>query len=308
MTERTAEHVEFEAKPQDGLARLPRADQPGRGRPRRAADYWIRRPGLALATVMLALVVLAALFPAALTSRDPLAQAPGDRLTGPGARHPFGTDELGRDLFSRVVHGCALSLEATALAVAVGLFVGSAIGLLAGYAGGRLDEVLMRVTDVLLAVPGLLLSLALVTALGFGTLKVAVAVGVTSVATFARIMRSEALRVRAAPYVEAARATGARWYWVLVRHVLPNASGPVLVYAVVDFGAVVLQVSALSFLGYGAAPPAPEWGALVAGGRDYLTTAWWLTTLPGLTIAAMVLAANRVARALEGEAAEEVPR
>ena len=273
-------------------------------RTRRAVLFWLARPGLALSVVLVALVLVATLFPGLLTSSDPLASVPGQRLQPPSSTHPFGTDQLGRDLFARVVHGCSLTLRATGLAVAVGLVAGSVLGLLSGYLGGVVDDALMRLTDVLLAVPGLLLSLALVTALGFGTVEVAIAVGITSVAMFARIMRAEVLRVAGTPYVEAARAGGVRWYAVLLRHVVPNAAAPVLVYAAVDFGAVVLQVSSLSFLGYGARPPQPEWGALVAGGRDYLATAWWLTTLPGLTIAATVLAANRIARALDGEAKE----
>ncbi|MCM3810090.1 ABC transporter permease [Streptomyces sp. DR7-3] len=273
-------------------------------RGRAAARFWLRRPGLVAAVAVLAVVLLAAFFPGLFTGRDPLSGVPAERLRGPSLHHLFGTDQLGRDLFSRVVHGAALSLKATSLAVAVGLVAGSALGLAAGYVGGLLDDALMRIADVLLAIPSLLLSLALVTALGFGTVKVAVAVGVTSVAGFARIMRAEVLRVREATYVEAARSSGSRPLAVLLRHVLPNASGPVLVYAAVEFGTVVLAVSALSFLGYGAEPPAPEWGSLVSGGRDYLATAWWLTTLPGLTIAATVLAAGRVSRALDGEAKE----
>ncbi|OPF71828.1 peptide ABC transporter permease [Streptomyces antioxidans] len=273
-------------------------------RRRAAARYWVRRPGLVVAVAVLVAMLLAAFFPGLFTGRDPLSGVPAERLQPPSLHHLFGTDQLGRDLFSRVVHGSALSLKATSLAVAVGLVAGSALGLTAGYVGGLLDDALMRIADVLLAIPSLLLSLALVTALGFGTVKVAVAVGVTSVAGFARIMRAEVLRVREAAYVEAARSSGSRPLSVLLRHVLPNASGPVLVYAAVEFGTVVLAVSALSFLGYGAEPPAPEWGSLVSGGRDYLATAWWLTTLPGLTIAATVLAAGRVSRALDGEAEE----
>ncbi|MGN5633848.1 ABC transporter permease [Streptomyces sp. AC154] len=271
---------------------------------RRTVRFWLARPGLVLSVLFIALVLLAALHPAALAGGDPLTGVPEDRLRPPDAEHLLGTDQLGRDLFTRLVHGSSLTLRAAALAVLVGLVTGSLTGLVSGAAGGWVDGVLMRLTDVLLAVPGLLLSLALVTALGFGTIEVAVAVGVTSVAMFARIMRAEVLRVARTTYVEAARASGTRWYGVLLRHVLPNAAGPVLVYAAVDFGAVVLQVSSLSFLGYGARPPAPEWGSLVAGGRDYLATAWWLTTLPGLALAATVLAANRIARALDGEAKE----
>ncbi|MFJ3612014.1 ABC transporter permease [Streptomyces hydrogenans] len=305
MTELTTPPRTRAATTEDPATAKPAAPRPGTpSRARRALAFWLGRPGLLLSAALLAVVLLAALFPALLTSRDPLAGIPGERLLPPGTDHPFGTDQLGRDLYARVVHGSALTLRATGLAVAVGLVAGSLVGLLAGYLGGRADDALMRLADVLLAVPGLLLSLALVTALGFGTVEVAVAVGVTSVAMFARIMRTEVQRVARTPYVEAARAAGVRWYTVLLRHVLPNAAAPVLVYAAVDFGAVVLQVSSLSFLGYGARPPQPEWGALVASGRDYLAPAWWLTTLPGLTIAATVLAANRIARALDGEARE----
>jgi len=166
--------------------------------------------------------------------------------------------------------------------------------------------VIMRVVDVLLSIPALFLSLALVTALGYGTVEVAVAVGIASVAAFARVMRAEVLRVRTAVFVEAAHSSGARWYSVLARHVLPNSLGPVLVLATLELATAVLAVSSLSFLGYGAKPPTPEWGSLVATGRDFLGSGWWLTTLPGLVVVATVLAANRIARALEraqGEAA-----
>jgi peptide/nickel transport system permease protein len=272
---------------------------------RRRARFWLTRPGLLLSVLLIAVLLPAAFFPRLLTSRDPLAAAPRDKLLPPGSGHPFGTDQLGRDVFCRVVHGSLLTLQASGLAVLVGLVVGSLTGLLAGYLGGVVDDALMRLTDVLLSIPGLLLSLALVTALGFGTVKVALAVGVTSVSTFTRIMRAEVLKIARSSYVEAAHASGTRWPAILLRHVLPNAAGPVLVYAAIDFGAVILQVSSLSFLGYGAQPPTPEWGSLVSDGRNYLATAWWLTTLPGLVIAATVLAANRIARALDGDDTEE---
>ncbi|WP_406131183.1 ABC transporter permease [Streptomyces sp. NBC_00989] len=268
---------------------------------RRVRGFLVRRPGLLLSVLIVVLVVLASFWPDLFTSKDPLQGVPSENFRGPSGAHWFGTDELGRDVFSRVVHGAQLSLKATLIAVAVAFVVGSLIGLVAGFVGRWVDDVLMRFVDVLLSIPALFLSLALVTALGYGTVKVAVAVGIASVASFARVTRSEVLRVRQAVFVEASRSCGSRWYSVLGRHVLPNAAGPVIVLATLDFGSSILAVSALSFLGYGAPPPAPEWGTLISDGRNYLANAWWLTALPGLAIAATVLATNRIARALDGE-------
>lgn len=258
-----------------------------------------RRPGLVLSVLVVVLAAVSAVAPGLFTGYDPLSGVPREKLRPPSAAHLFGTDETGRDVFSRVVHGAGLSLSATLTAVLIALVMGSLLGLIAGARGGWVDTVLMRLTDVLLAVPAILLSLALVTALGFGTTKVAVAVGVANIANFARLMRAEVLRVRTGVYVEAARAAGVRPLAVLARHILPNATGPVLVLAVLQVGTAVLEISSLSFLGYGATPPTPEWGSLVAQGRAFLASAWWMTTLPGLVIAAVVLSANRISAALE---------
>lgn len=279
-------------------APLDQPDEQTRGRFAWVGDL-LRRPGLLLALVWIGFVLVAAFVPQVLAPGDPLTGVPADKLQAPSSAHWFGTDQLGRDLYTRVVHGTQLTLEAALVAVGVGLLVGAVVGLVAGFVGGVFDDVVMRVVDVLLSIPALLLSLALITALGFGTVKVAIAVGLASVATVSRIMRSEVLRVRSSVYVEAAHAGGSRWWSVLFQHVLPNASGPVVVLAALQLGTAILAVSALSFLGYGAPPPAPEWGALVSGGRDYLRTSWWLTTLPGLTIALSVLAAGRLSRALD---------
>lgn len=275
-------------------------------RPRASTSGWaakgrtfLARPGLVLSVAVLVLVILWALIPTAFTHWPPDTGVPSDRLKPPSADHWFGTDSLGRDLFSRVVHGSATSLAATAVAVAVGLVAGSALGLLAGSTRGWVDDAIMRVMDVLLAIPSLLLSLALITVLGFGTINIAIAVGIASVANFARIMRAETLRVSTAVYVEAARSSGVRWHSILLRHVLPNAAGPVLALSALEFGMAVLSISSLSFLGFGAPPPAAEWGSLVAGGRDYLVAAWWLVTLPGVVIAAVVLSTNRISHAFQ---------
>ncbi|MEV6068536.1 ABC transporter permease [Nocardia sp. NPDC052001] len=265
----------------------------------RQALTWLRRNyGLVVAGVILLLVLGWAAVPGVFASGDPLHGIPAQKLRGPSAEHWFGTDNLGRDLYTRMVHGAGLSLSATVFAVVLGLVIGSLVGLVAGTAGGAVDSVIMRVTDVLLSIPDLLVSLALITVLGMGTRNVALAVGISLIARFARVMRGEVLRVRRAPYVEAAFAAGVRWPVVLFRHVLRNAYGPVAALAVIDFGMAVLFVASLSFLGYGAVPPTPEWGSLVSEGRNFLATAWWLTTLPGLVIIALVLATQRIARAL----------
>ncbi|RJO69118.1 ABC transporter permease [Nocardia panacis] len=254
--------------------------------------------GLLVAGAVALLAVGWALLPSVFAAGDPRVGVPVQRFRPPSAEHWFGTDNLGRDLYTRMVHGAGLSLTATLAAVGIALVAGSLLGLLAGALGGPVDAVVMRVVDVLLAIPSLLMALALVTALGFGTGNVAVAVGVSLVANFARVMRSEVLRVRQAPYVEAAHASGVRGWAVLIRHVLPNAYQPVLALAAVEFGMAVLSVSALSFLGYGAKPPTPEWGSLISEGRNYMATAWWMTAVPGLVIVAVVLAAQRLGRAV----------
>lgn len=267
----------------------------------RTLTFFLRRPLLLLSAAFLALVLLAACAPSLLSGDNPLLAVPAQRLSPPSLHHLFGTDELGRDLFSRVVYGAALSLQSAAIAVGIGLVVGTLAGLVAGSLGGWVDDAIMRLVDVLLAIPSLLLALALLTALGFGTVHVAIAVGLTGVAGFARLMRAESLRVRSATYVEAAHVVGTRWYTVLLRHILPNAIGPVLVLATLELGTFTLAVAALSFLGFGASPPTPEWGSLVAEGQDYLSSSWWMSTLPGLTVAITVLATNRLSRAFDRE-------
>ncbi len=272
----------------------------GRGARRAATLRAVaRRPGFVLASAFVAFVIVSALAPGLFTSADPYATAPADKLLPPGPGRLFGTDELGRDLFSRVLHGGALTIQATALAIAIALVGGLLLGVVSGFFGGWVDAVVMRGVDVVLAVPGLLLALAIVTAVGFGTVPVAVAVGVGIVPGFARTTRAEVLRVKTLPYVEAARTGGASWPRVLLRHVLPNSWGPVAVLAVLDFGAAVIAVAALSFLGFGAEPPAAEWGTLISTGRNYLVTSPWLSLLPGLFVGLLVFSLNHIAKTVE---------
>lgn len=254
--------------------------------------------GLALAWLVLAAVLLWAIAPQLFSAYDPLEGVPGGQLKAPSAAHILGTDSLGRDLFARIVHGAVHSLSGAVAAVGVGLVVGTALGLLAGSVRGRVDAVLMRFVDVLLSIPTLLLSLSIIIILGFGTLNAAIAVGATAIAGFARLMRSEVVRVRNAEFVEAAFGSGGTFGKVLWRHILPNSLTSVVAYTAVQFGWAILQISTLGFLGYGAPPPTPEWGLLIAEGRNYLATAWWLTAAPGLIVVAVVLSANRISQSI----------
>lgn len=271
---------------------------PGNRQPRlwRRALSLLAQPSLVAAWIWIAIVAVAAIAPQLFATFDPLAQDAYSRLLPPSAEHPFGTDEYGRDQFTRTVYGTSESLQAAVVAVLIGLFVGSFIGLIAGAVRGVVDTVLMRVIDVMLAVPSLIIALAIVTALGRGTINIAIAIGITSVASFARLMRSEVLRVRNLPYVEAAAFAGHGFAYRLFRHVIPNASGSVLAAATLEIGSAILGVAALSFLGFGAPPPTPEWGALVAAGRAFLTGHWWLTTIPGFVIVLSVLSVYRIGR------------
>ncbi|WP_020579644.1 ABC transporter permease [Actinopolymorpha alba] len=268
-------------------------------RVRRWVAELVRQPGLVLSLLWVLLVIAWAAAPTVFTSYDPIAANAAHSLRGPSGTYWFGTDNLGRDLYSRVVFGTRQSMQASVVAVGLSLALGAILGMAAGYLGRWVDDLAMRVVDVLIAIPGLLLSMAVVSILGFGVTNVALAVGVAGIPGFARIIRAEVLRIKSSTYFDAAQASGTRTLAILVRHVVPNATGPVLVLAALELGGAVLSVSALSFLGYGSTPPAPEWGSLVSQGRDYMGTAWWLTTFPGLVVALTVLAANRIGRALE---------
>ncbi|SMC94322.1 ABC transporter permease [Rhizobium sp. RU36D] len=266
---------------------------------------WLRslsrlRPGLVLAWLVLATVILWALFPGLFTSYDPLEGVPGGQLKAPSLLHLFGTDSLGRDLYARVVYGSVHSLSGAVAAVGVGLVVGAALGLAAGAIGGWIDDVIMRFVDVLLAIPTLLLSLSIIILLGFGTINAAIAVGATAIAGFARLTRSEVVRVRHSEFVEAAFGSGGTFFKVLWRHILPNSLTSVIAFTALQFGWAILQISTLGFLGYGAPPPTPEWGLLIAEGRNYIATAWWLTAVPGFVVVAVVLAANRISQSIGG--------
>lgn len=286
---------------------------PARPRERRATDArdlarranvirvieQVRQPTFVLSVLLLILVVIAGLAPGVFATVDPYQTDVTNKLGAPSLAHLLGTDSLGRDQLTRLIYGTRNTLLASILAVMLGLVVSSVLGVLAGYLGGWVDELVGRFVDLFLAVPGLLLSLLIVTTLGFGTLNIALAVGLGSVATFTRILRAEVLRVREADFVIAARLSGLRWWQILRRHVTPHAIGPVVALIALQFGEALLSISALSFLGFGVQPPEPEWGALVSDGRSYLSSAWWLAILPGVFIVLVVLSANRVSKFIE---------
>ncbi len=261
---------------------------------------WRWQPGLWLAYAIIAVAALAAIAPGLFTPLSPIEGIAGAQRLAPQAVYWLGTDQLGRDVYTRIIYGASHSLSAALVAVAMGLFIGTAIGVIAGAFAGRVESVLMRLVDVLLAIPSLLLSLTVIILLGFSTLNAAIAVGVASIASFARLARGEVVRIRHSDYVEAAFGSGGTFWAVLWRHILPNALTAVLAFATLQFGQAILALSTLSFLGYGTPPPVPEWGLLIAEGRNYLSTAWWLTTFPGLVVIAVVLATNRISRQLSG--------
>ncbi|UVC32016.1 ABC transporter permease [Pantoea sp. SOD02] len=258
------------------------------------------QPGLWLAWSVMLLALLAAFVPELFTHFSPTEGVPGAQRLPPQAAYWLGTDQLGRDLYTRIIYGSSQSLSAAVAAVAMGLIGGTTLGVLAGAIGGRTENWLMRLVDVLLSIPSLLLSLSILILLGFGTVHAALAVGIASIANFARLARGEVVRVRRSEFVEAAYGSGGSFWRVLWRHILPNSLTAVIAFAALQFGQAILALSTLSFLGYGTPPPTPEWGLLIAEGRNYLATAWWLTTFPGIVVVAVVLAANRISRQLAG--------
>lgn len=258
------------------------------------------RFGLVLAIIIVVTALAFVVMPQLFTSYSPIDEV-GEHMSAPNMQHWLGTDELGRDLYARIVYGAVHSLTGALAAVLFGFVVGGLLGLVSGSAGSFIDLVIMRFVDVLLAIPSLLLSLSIITLLGFGSVQVALAVGVTSVAGFARLSRAEVARIKNLEYIEAAYGSGATFIKVLYRHILPNALYTIVGYAALQFGHALLQIATLGFLGYGVQPPTPEWGLLIAEGRNYIATGWWITVMPGLFVIVLVVAFHRISRALIGK-------
>jgi peptide/nickel transport system permease protein len=256
-----------------------------------ARRLWRNRKA-ALGAALLGVMVGAAVLSPLVSPYPPTRPSPEDVFSPPGPRHWMGTDEIGRDVFSRVLAGSRISLVAGLAASALTLTAGVVLGLLSGYRGGWVDTVIMRAVDVMLAVPTLLFALAIAAALGSALSNVVLAVGIASVPRFTRFVRGCVISARENVYVEAARAGGCSEARVAVRHILPNIYGPALILGTLNVGVAILTAATLSFLGMGAQPPTPEWGLILAQGRDYLQNAWWISTFPGVAIALTVLAVN----------------
>ncbi|HEU5299569.1 MAG TPA: ABC transporter permease [bacterium] len=251
------------------------------------------RSALLGGTILLMLILAAAAAPL-LTPYEPLAMNPVDRLQPPTARHWLGTDVLGRDMFTRIVFGSRISLQTGLISVTIALLIGVPMGLAAGFYGGLTDRTLMRVVDLMLTFPGILLALVVVAVLGPNLLNAMLAVGISASPNFARVVRATVLSSREQTYVEAARAVGCTNGRIMLRHILPNTVAPIIVLGTLGVAGAIIAGAALSYLGLGTQPPTPEWGALLSEGRNYLRVAWWMTTFPGLAIMTAVLSINLV--------------
>lgn len=264
---------------------------------------WLRRftrlrPGLILASFFVLLLCVAALWPQLLTSGDPLSASARDAFRAPSAAHWLGTDENGRDILTRLIYGVRPSILMGLAATVIGLVLGVAIGLAAGLGPRFVDSALMRFVDVLLAFPDLLLALVIITFWGQGMFNAVVAVGIASVPRYARLVRAQAHMVLHSQYVEAAITLGLHPVTLILRHVLPNSIKPVLVLATIGIGTKIAAGAALSFLGFGAPPPSPEWGAMLSIGRNYISNAWWIVSAPAIAITLTVIAITALGRQL----------
>lgn len=269
-----------------------------RSRLRETWDALIANRLAVFGLVILALLIITAALGPWITPSNPTLADIGSRLQPPSLEHPFGTDELGRDILSRVIAGARVSLVVGFVAVGIALGAGVPLGLIAGYFGGRTDTVIMRFSDMLFAFPAILLAITVLAVLGPGVVNAMIAIGIVYMPIFARITRASTLSVREEVYVRAARSAGASDTRIIVLHILPNVLTPIIVQTSISLAFAILSEAALSFLGLGAQPPQPSWGRMLAEGRSFFSLAWWMAFFPGLAIFLTVLAFNLVGDAL----------
>lgn len=273
---------------------------PPRRSPLAGVRKFVRQKPLgALGAVITVTLILMAVLHPIIATHDPNALSPNEVLKGPGGAHYFGTDNYGRDVYSRVMYGAWISLEVSIIAVVIGTALGTLIGVVSGYLGGSVDMALQRVVDAALAFPGLILAIALVGLVGPSVKNVSIAIGLVTFPSLSRIVRGPVLSAKQMAFVEAARGIGASDARIMLRHILPNIMSVIIVIATARFGSAILVESSLSFLGLGPPPPTPTWGAMLSGDAIYIMqTAWWLALFPGIAITLVVLGFNLFGDAL----------
>lgn len=269
------------------------------GQARELLGRLVRNPLSAVGLAVTVLFVLVAIAAPLIAPHDPDQFDAANRFLDPSSSHWFGTDEAGRDIFSRVVYGARWSLVAAAGILAIAVAAGTLVGLIAGYVGGWIDEILMRITDMFLAFPALVLAMGAAAALGPSLRNAIIATGVVWWPWYARLVRGQVLQLKQEPFVAAARVAGASRRHILRRHLLRNCTTPIIVQASLDVGYAILTMASLSFVGLGAQPPTPEWGSMIAIGRDYFLDQWWYATFPGLAIFIAVMAVNLLGDGLQ---------
>ncbi len=242
--------------------------------------------------IILVFVILTAVFADKLAPYDPLEQVYADALQHPSSKHYFGTDEFGRDIFSRILYGGRVSLLVGVVSVAIACITGSFLGACSGYFGGAYDAAIMRCMDVLLAIPSLLLNLAIIAAFGKSTFNMMLAVGIANIPRYCRLMRASVLQIKNTEYVDATRIAGASDFYIILRHIVPNCLAPIIVQATLSVGSAIIACAGLSFLGVGIPAPTPEWGAMLSSGKDFLRHNAYITIFPGLSIMLVVLSLN----------------
>jgi len=258
-----------------------------------AVRRFVQNRGAVLGSVLFAALILSAILAPWIAPYDPYEVSP-NRLARPSREHPLGTDALGRDVLSRILYGGRISLQVGVIAVGIAAVTGTALGLIAGYFEGWVDHLIMRLMEVMLAFPGILLAMAIMAVLGSGLFNVMIAVGIASVPSYTRLVRGVTLSVKQNEYVQAARALGSGIGRIMLRHLVPNIAAPIVVLSTLGVASAILTCAGLSFIGLGAPPPTAEWGAMLAADRVYLRRAWWVVAFPGLAITISVLAINLV--------------
>lgn len=268
----------------------------------RPGRFWLRRllrkPGAAVGGAVVLGIALLAVFAPLVAPHPPTEIFPGAALQAPSWRFPLGTDELGRDVLSRLIYGARVSMRVAVISVGIGLVVGTLLGLVVGFLGGIADNMVMRLMDVMFAFPEILLAIAIVAILGPGLDNTMIAIGISVIPIYARTARAAALSLKGEEFIEAARALGVGELRIVFRHVLPNALSPIIVLCTVNVGTAILTTAGLSYVGLGAQPPTPEWGSMLASAQPYLSSAPWVSVFPGLVIFAVVMAFNLLGDAI----------